>query len=209
VLLCDIGNTTYTFFDGTKLTKYNIKEFDPKSIEEKIFYINVNPTLSSFLSSLPNWIDLSGYIDKTKYYDTMGIDRIFGCEAIENGVIVDAGSAITVDVVQENGFQGGFIYPGKDAFATSFASISKALDYEFDFTLDLKKLPKNTSQALTYGFLSGLIKEIESYNLPIYLTGGDAKILQPFFQNAIYEPLLLFKGMAKIIDENNLLFTKN
>ncbi|PCI92632.1 hypothetical protein COB11_06900, partial [Candidatus Aerophobetes bacterium] len=42
---------------------------------------------------------VSKKIDKTAYYETMGIDRIIICESIQDGVIIDAGSAVTVDIV--------------------------------------------------------------------------------------------------------------
>ena len=42
----------------------------------------------------------------------MGVDRRALCLSHENGIFVDAGSAITVDVVEEGRYQGGYIFPG-------------------------------------------------------------------------------------------------
>ena len=199
MLLCDIGNTSYHFYDLQNDYKESVECFDPSSIEEEVFYICVHPLLKERLKTLPNWHDLEETVDRSRYYDTMGIDRIMACEAIDNGVIVDAGSAITIDVVKEGVFQGGFIYPGLKAFERAYASISEALSYELGNDIDLSHLPKNTPDALTYGFLSGLVKEINSHNLDIILTGGDAALLKRHIPNAKSEPLLLFKGMLSVI----------
>jgi type III pantothenate kinase len=202
-MFCDIGNTTYTFFKNGDIFKKNIKDFDPLSIKEKIYYISVNHAINKKLSTLSNWIDLEEKIDKNRYYKTMGIDRIMACEAVYNGVIVDAGSAITVDVVKEAKFIGGFIYPGIKAFKKAFSDISPALDYDFDFRCDFETLPKDTVCALSYGFLAGLKKEVESNNLDIILTGGDAKILKNVFKQAKIDEVLIFRGMQKVLKEKS------
>ncbi len=53
------------------------------------------------LKDLDNWIDISSKLDKSKYYETMGVDRMVASEAIVDGIIVDAGSAVTVDIVKK------------------------------------------------------------------------------------------------------------
>ncbi len=162
-----------------------------------MYYICVHPAIKKELEKLPNWHNLEERIDRKSYYDTMGIDRIMACETIENGVIVDAGSAITVDVMQNGAFQGGFIYPGIKAFQKAYASISNALDCELHTDIDLSYLPKSTPDALAYGFLSGLVKEINSFDLDIVLTGGDAISLQKHLPKAKVDHLLVFRGMLQ------------
>ena len=130
----------------------------------------------------------------------MGVDRIFACEAIQNGVIVDAGSAITVDVVRDGKFQGGFIYPGINAMTKTYENISPALAYSFNFDVDLDRLPKNSQDAISYGFLKTLYSEVISYDMEIFLTGGDALELKKIFSDAIMDEILIFKGMKKIIN---------
>ncbi len=199
MLLCDIGNTSLHFYDLQNDYKESVEQFDPASIEEEVYYICVHPKLKKRLYELPNWHNLEEKVDRSRYYDTMGIDRIMACEAIKNGVIVDAGSAITVDVMQNGIFQGGFIYPGARAFEQAFASISDVLAYELPNKIDLSHLPKNTPEALAYGFLSGLVKEINSYDLDIVLTGGDATLLQRHIPKSKVDRLLLFKGMLSVL----------
>ena len=200
MLLCDIGNTSYHFLDGDKDYKESVKTFNPQRIDDKVYYICVNPHAKKILESLENWIDLSGHVDMKNYYDTMGIDRIVACEAIEDGVIVDAGSAITVDVVDNGVFQGGFIYPGTKAMSKTYKDISSALDYQFNYDLDLDKLPKNSQDAISYGYLKALYNEVISYAKNIYLTGGDAQKLLKILPHAKIEKKLIFDGMKKIIN---------
>ncbi len=199
MLLCDIGNTSYHFLEDEKSFKKIVKDFDPSRVKQRVFYICVEPNIKKTLKTLHNWIDLSQNIDMSKYYQTMGIDRVVACEAIENGVIVDAGSAITVDLVKKGEFQGGFIYPGISKMKDTYKEISSALDYEFNFDLETKKLPKNSQDAISYGFLKPFVSEVTSYNTPIYLTGGDAKTLKPLFKDATLNELLIFDGMKKLI----------
>ncbi len=204
MLLCDIGNTSYHFLDDIKEYKESVRTFDPKSIEEKVFYICVNSKVQKQIQNLKNWIDLSSYISMQKYYETMGKDRIFAVEAVKHGIIVDAGSAITVDVVRDGVFEGGFIYPGVMAMQKTYANISSALAYSFNFELNLDKMPKNSQDAISYGFLKTLQSEVLSHKLPVVLTGGDAKELQKIFPEAQLDNELLFRGMKKIIKEADL-----
>jgi type III pantothenate kinase len=200
VILCDIGNTSYHFLDGEKDSKALAADFDPASVHGEVYYISVNPALDEKVAALPNWHDLRRYIDWEGYYATMGVDRIMACEAIENGLIIDAGSAITVDLVAEGRFEGGFIYPGLEAMRKSYANISPRLDYSLNFELDLDKMPKNSRDAISYGVLRTLYSEVIRHNRKIYLTGGDAKALAKIFPEAVVDEQLLFKGMKKMME---------
>jgi len=202
MLLCDIGNTSYHFLDGNRKYKQDVKSFYPSSIKEKVYFICVNNTLHVRLKSLPNWIDLSEYIDKKKYYKTMGIDRIFAVELVSNTIIIDAGSAVTVDVVKNDEFMGGFIYPGIKAMQKTYENISPALAYSFNFECDLDIMPKNSQDAISYGYLKTLYCEVMSHKLPIILTGGDALEFKKIFPDAKIDTALIFHAMKKIIKEN-------
>ncbi len=203
MFLCDIGNTSYHFLKDDIDYKEDVNSFNPSKIKEKIYYISVNKKIKHMLKDLENWIDLSQKIDMSKYYETMGIDRIVASMAIANGVIVDAGSAITVDVVKNGEFFGGFIYPGKRAMSKTFKDISPALDYEFNFDIDLNVLPKNSIDAISYGFLKTLQSEVLSYEMPIILTGGDAKEFKKIFVDARVDESLIFSGMKKLIYQSS------
>ena len=202
--LCDIGNTSYTFLDERGLHKKRVGEFDPASYKGDVYYICVNHTQKKLLEPLQNWRDIEPFVDKTNYYETMGIDRIMAVEAVQNGVIIDAGSAVTVDVVREGTFMGGFILPGVQAMQQCYAKISPALDHSFRFELNLDKMVKNSQDAISYGYLKLLHDEVLAHNLPIIVTGGDAKEFQKLFPGSELRENLVFEGMKKIIQKGDL-----
>jgi len=204
MLLCDIGNTSYHFLSYEKDYKKDVKTFNPQTIKERVFYICVNPHVKKVVKDLDNWIDLSGYIDMSNYYDTMGIDRIVACEAISDGIIIDAGSAVTVDVVKDGVFEGGFIYPGIKAMSQTYKNISPILDYSFNFECELDIMPKNSQDAVSYGYLKTLYCEVMSHKMNIFLTGGDAQIFANIFPDAEIDEILIFRGMKKIMKKANL-----
>jgi type III pantothenate kinase len=201
VILCDIGNTSYHFLDGEKTSRFPTADFDPATVEEEVCYISVNPAVDEKLAALPNWHDLRSCIDWQQYYATMGVDRIMACEAVDDGLIIDAGSAITVDLVTGGRFEGGFIYPGLEAMSACYRNISPRLDYSLNFELDLDKMPKNSRDAISYGVLRTLYSEVIRHNRKIYLTGGDAKALAKIFPEAVVDDQLLFKGMKKMMEK--------
>lgn len=207
MLLCDIGNTSYHFLDENRDYKESVKTFNPQTIQEKVYYICVHPQVKKNVEKLENWIDVAQYIDMKNYYETMGVDRIVACKSIDDGVIVDAGSAITVDLVHDGIFQGGFIYPGSRAMSAAYTNISSALEYTFNYELDLSTLPKNSRDAISYGYLKTLHREVVSHNKVIYLTGGDAHKLLHIFHNAKINQNLIFDGMKKIL-KNELSYIK-
>ncbi|MBD3797189.1 MAG: type III pantothenate kinase [Campylobacterales bacterium] len=204
MLLCDIGNTSYHFYDGHAESKFFLQDFEPATLTEKVYFISVNQSVAQKLQSLENWIDLENFIDRSHYYETMGIDRIVALVSINNAVVVDAGSAITVDQVENGIFQGGFIYPGIKAMQECYKNISSALDYSFNFELTLGKMAKNSQDAISYGYLKPFIDELLSKNLPIILTGGDAYEFKKLLPEATVDQMLLFKGMQKIITKADL-----
>jgi len=199
MFLCDIGNTSYHFLkDGVDFKK-KVNHFNPAEITQKVYYICVNKKIKTLLKNLENWVDISTFINTQNYYATMGIDRIVASLSIKDGVVIDAGSAITVDVIKNNIHQGGFIYPGINAMNTTYKNISQALSYPFNFKLDLSKLPKKVQNAISYGYLKTLYNEVVSCDIDIILTGGDAKNFLNIFKDAKIDNHLIFKGMKKLL----------
>ncbi len=199
--LCDIGNTSYHFLKDERDTKESVATFDPSTLTEDVYYISVSPQADALVGNLANWHDLRAYINWDNYYETMGVDRIIACEAIAEGLIIDAGSAITVDLVEEGKFEGGFIYPGLEAMQATYRNISPRLDYSLNFELDLDKMPQNSRDAISYGVLRTLYSEVMRHDQQIYLTGGNAKVLSQLFPTAIVDEHLLFKGMKKMMEK--------
>ncbi|TQR33099.1 pantothenate kinase [Campylobacter sp. MIT 99-7217] len=206
MLLCDVGNSNATFLDNHKFFSLSFTEFAEFTTERKVFYINVNEKLKTFLAEKPNFINLEPFFKFDTIYKGLGVDRIAACYTIEDGVVVDAGSAITVDVISNFIHLGGFILPGILSYKKTYAKISSRLDCEFNTQLSLDAFPQRTGDALSYGVFKGiylLIKDA-TRNKKLYFTGGDGQFLARFFDQAIYDKLLIFRGMKKVIEENKL-----
>ena len=196
MVLVDIGNTHYHIWENGKI--YNLKA--PKKFYDEVFYISVSKDKEKeFLKLNKKAVDLKKYVDFKSNYKNLGIDRIMACVSIKNGVVVDAGSAVTIDVMEEGFHKGGIICPGLFAFKEAFSKISDVLKVDYQ-KIDLKKLPQNTNEALIYGSVGGIIGLIQKFNPPYYFTGGDGEFLAGFV-NGIYVKELVFKGMIKIIKE--------
>ena len=88
--------------------------------------------------------------------------------------------------------------------AQTYKNISSALAYSFNFELDLDKMPKNSQDAISYGYLKTLYKEVTAHDTKLFLTGGDAKEFAKIFPNAKVDELLIFKGMKKIMKKAGL-----
>ena len=203
MILCDIGNSYAKFFDGKKVQRIAIQDIE-KYKNTKVFYINVNLRVQKRLKSFTKWIDLQQFVDFPTPYQGMGIDRKVLCIDIEDGVVVDAGSAITVDVMEEGRHKGGYIIPGFRHLFMSYKQISPALDVDFDPSIKFRDLPKNTKEAVHYGMIEPIVASITKFDKKVYCTGGDGKILQKFIPNSVYDPFLIFKHMQNIIQRNTL-----
>jgi type III pantothenate kinase len=201
MILCDIGNTHFHFYkDGVLFdeVKCSIKK-------EKIYFISVNDKKTKeLLKKNPNSIDLSKYVTFNTSYQGLGIDRIMACKTIEDGVVIDAGSAITIDIMVNNIHLGGYILPGISTIQESYKKISPKLDYNFNFNIE-NIIPSTTKDAISYGGIGMVISFIEKIakNKRLYFTGGDGKYLAKFF-DSIYIKDLVFRGMKQTIKENNL-----
>ena len=194
MLLYDSGNTNIKCYKDGKVSIVN--NFDKTN---PFYYINVNPKIKDF----KNGIDLAPYFKLKTDYKGMGIDRVAVCYAVEDGVIVDAGSAITVDVMSEGFHKGGFIMPGIGAYHDSLANISTALKFDIDYEIELEILPQNTHQALNFATFKSavlMIKEV-SKDRKIYFCGGDGELFSRYFENSVYKKDLVFEGMKKVIKE--------
>jgi type III pantothenate kinase len=203
MILCDIGNTTFHFLDGRKSIKIPLEDKLP-DFDKKIYFISVNKKASKKLKSkYKNAINLKNHIDFKTSYQGMGIDRMVACMSLENGIVVDAGSAITVDVMKAGKHMGGFILPGLNSYKKIYPRISKKLKFEFDSHTKLNHLPQSTNEAINYAILSSIITPIKevSKDKHIIFTGGDGKLLKQFFKNSTYKRNLLFNSMKKIIQK--------
>lgn len=203
MILCDIGNTNATFFDGRKIWNLSIDEFNTYEPKEKIYYINVNEKAAQKLSN-PLFIDIEPYIKINSTYIGLGVDRAAACYAINNGLIVDAGSAITLDLMANGCHIGGFIMPGITTTLSSLKNISPRLDIPLNSQVDLECLPQRTQDAISYGVIKPIVNLINDFasGKSIYFTGGDGEFLSRFFSQSLYDRMLIFRGMQRAINEN-------
>jgi type III pantothenate kinase len=196
-ILADIGNTYIHIFDGKSVVHLPHEEAIERYGNEKILYISVNESLESRIRQKTRWQNVNEHIVLPGAYDTMGVDRKALCLSHDNGVFVDAGSAITVDVMREGVYMGGYIFPGIQAMLESYRRISPALDVALYNSVDLSRLPLTTKEQISYGIIASIKALIEKHqhNLPLYLTGGDGAFLADFFHHAHYDEALVFKGL--------------
>ncbi len=205
MILCDIGNSFYHFYQDGKLWKQSVKSVPTLDENEEIYVVSVNEDALARLSKKYYTIDLSDTLCLDSEYVGLGADRAFACYAANDGAVVDAGSAITVDVMQGGLHLGGFILPGLSTVVESYAKISTRLDVGFNMGVNLKELPQNTKDAISYGALVSIIGAIKeaSKNKFIYFTGGDGKFLSRFFEDrSAVDDTLIFKGMLKLIERD-------
>jgi len=205
LILCDIGNTTFHFLIGKKHKKYSLKDDIPR-FDEKIFFVSVNEKATKkLLASNPSAINIKKYLNFKTEYKGQGIDRALACAFVKDAVIVDAGSAITVDIMKKGIHKGGFILLGMSAFIKAYPKISKKLKFDFEKDINLDKIPLQTKDAIQYAMLKSIILPIKEVakNKNIIFTGGDGLVLSGYFKNSIYKKDLIFENMKRIIDANN------
>jgi type III pantothenate kinase len=128
--------------------------------------------------------------------DKVGIDRLLDAVAARSrtnhrpAIVIDAGSAVTVDLVDEAGvFRGGAIFPGMRMMALGLHQYTALLP-EIETPAAPPDVPGgSTSAAMAAGIFwsvaGGIEKLVEqmSNTLPsrpkLFLTGGDAALLHP------------------------------
>ena len=126
----------------------------------------------------------------------VGMDRLLAAFAAVEAygdvplLIVDAGSAVTMDVVQNQTFHGGAIFPGLTALSAIYPQISPKLPHVPIPHSSSNTRPvypgRNTQEALQNGLYWGTIGAIRQFygmlrkeNATLILTGGDAQYLFP------------------------------
>lgn len=129
--------------------------------------------------------------------ETVGLDRLFNAvaatEALQrarHAIIVDAGSAITINVMRAGGvFAGGAIFPGLRLMAQSLHDYTAALPL-VEVTIPSPPVPgRATVPAMiagTYGAAVGgiqyLVEQLQRSlqgQAACFLTGGDSNLLAP------------------------------
>ncbi|AKF25512.1 pantothenate kinase [Sulfurovum lithotrophicum] len=197
MLLADIGNTHFHIYDGTHVLHLSYEDAIRKYADSALKYISVNSDIEEKIGDIQNWENVSAMISLPNEYETMGVDRKALCLSHDNGLFIDAGSAITVDVMERGIYKGGYILPGIKAMLESYRQISPALDVSLDEHIDVTRLPLTTKEQISYGIIATIKALIEKHKdkKRLYFTGGDGQMLAGFFRDALYDEALVFKGM--------------
>lgn len=203
MILCDIGNSNLDFYHDGKVWSLGLTELDSYTPSETVYYINVNPNIITKLEEKKDFINIEDYFTFDTIYQGMGVDRIAACYTLKDGIVIDIGSAITVDIMLNHMHLGGYILPGLNAYLNAYKSISTSLDRRLNPNVILDALPQKTEDAISYGIVKSIIMMLKdtSKNKNIFFTGGDGKFFSKFFENSIYDRTLIFRGMLKAIAE--------
>ena len=222
VLVVDIGNTRIkcavyeldtlkaVFVFTEKEAENNFKNilFSYPNVTDLIVS-SVAKTLTFDLQTISNNLNihfvsnLDSFPFENKYATpkTLGVDRMIlaaGATLLypkQNRLIIDAGTCVTYDFVDENdNYWGGAISPG---FRLRYESL-----HQFTAKLPLLTLEEpeglvgsSTNQSIHSGVVNGLICEMDGFierykqqneNFTIILTGGDAVFLAKRLKNTIF-----------------------
>ena len=144
----------------------------------------------------------------------IGVDRLAAAAAAyrvvpagQATVVVDAGTAITVDAIDAEGtFRGGAIAPGLRLGLNALSAGTSFLP-QVELAATTPLLGRNTADGLRSGVLHGsaalveglctrMAEALESPSA-IFLTGGDGPLLQPHIAAAhTCDPALVLRGLA-------------
>lgn len=139
------------------------------------------------------------------YAQTLGEDRLieaYYCYKKNKipTLIIDAGTFVTMDVINESGFEGGYILPGMQAYLECFQKGEqlKHIDLIPQLSPDL---PKETGVAMTGGYSAfGALANnlIEQHQIrKVVLTGGSLALWESFFDDS--KPSLVVENDPHLI----------
>ena len=149
----------------------------------------------------------------------MGADRLaavaeaYALQPGHNLLVIDAGTAITYDLVTSDGvYLGGNISPGINMRFKALNLLTGKLPL-VEKEGERLAIGNTTETAIREGVLQGVDKEIEGYireyaqkypNLLVFLTGGDTFLLENRVKNRTFaDNLLVIKGLNRILKLNN------
>ena len=148
---------------------------------------------------------------------TLGSDRLAAAVGAWNDapgrnlLVIDAGTAITIDFVGKDGkYNGGNIAPGIKMRLRALHEYTSRLPM-VDKEGDTPTIGHDTETAIRSGVINGVCHEIEGYidefkqkycDLLVFLTGGDEKPLKNRIKNCIFaDKYLVAKGLNRILTD--------
>ena len=149
--------------------------------------------------------------------DQLGDDRwlaLIGAHHQYTGdkCIVDAGTAITIDLLRSDGqHQGGFIAPGTHTMMSALhtnTALPPPTNHDNPALHQLLAPGANTADCIRSGVLGALIgliektqREFADGRSSLILTGGGAALLLPHLPSTTHHsPELIFQGMSRVLE---------
>jgi len=239
-LTIDIGNskTKVTVFENNQIiniiSNSNNIDFTNKLTDEinnytinSIIVCSVNNFIPDYILNLKkSAVNFIVFSHKTKIPvknlyltpETLGLDRLaaaIGTFAIypkKNCLIIDAGTAITYDIINNKGeFIGGSISPGVLTRYKALSYFTNKLP-ELEFNENYEYPAKDTKVSIHAGIQLGIIYETEGYInkltkqfscLNVVVTGGDINFFVKNIKKTIFaQPNLVAIGLNNIIEFN-------
>jgi len=150
--------------------------------------------------------------------ETLGKDRIAAAIGANflfpntNILVIDAGTAITYDIITEKGeYLGGNISPGLMMRYKALNKFTGKLPL-VEPNLNVPLYGKNTYEAIEAGVQNGILFEMDAFikvisqkfsNLKVIITGGDAFYFENKLKKSIFaEPNLVLLGLNSILEYN-------
>jgi len=149
--------------------------------------------------------------------ETLGVDRIAAAVGAislfpgKNLLVIDAGTAITFDLINNNRFLGGNISPGLKMRLRALHEFTQKLPM-VSYAHDWQEIGKTTEEAIRAGVQNGLIFEIDGMidhvhkewpECLVILTGGDSFFFDKKLKNAIFVKFeITLIGLNRILEYN-------
>ena len=216
-ILVDIGNTNTKWkFDGNYFTLPTENfEFEKLPESSKVWVSNVSKIPFEISANSVTFVNAQdkykSLINAYSKPTLLGCDRWLGMIASyellkeKSFVLVDIGTAITIDVVNKSGAHlGGLIFPGVDKLRQTFDN------FPVSSSGFINSLGRSTQEAWSNGTLSLVvntinqkIKEIKNEipNISVFITGGGYLGLKSFldFDHAYHKNIVL-DGLQFYVD---------
>lgn len=127
-------------------------------------------------------------------------------------IVIDCGTAVTIDLIDEGQHLGGVILPGMQLWLQSLIQNTQALSQSADYSKQV--LARNTTQGISWGCINGLSGAIESIAKQMedqcskscqrILCGGDGEqLLEYLQQDTLLQSYLVLQGLQYFSGENN------
>lgn len=209
----------YSEFDIKKfqllINKYKIKKIISSSVKDiDLSFLNSkNLKIISFDEKIK-----TPFINKYKTPKTLGKDRLAAiagaCEIFpnQNVLVIDAGTAITYDIINENNiYLGGNISLGIDMRYKALNSFTNKLPLK-EKSEEFYIIGDSTDSAIISGVQNGIVFEINGYidyfsqyynDLKVILTGGNCFFFEKIIKKHIFvNQNLVLIGLNKILEYN-------